>query len=399
MRRPIPIAPGAALLPELIRQTAQSRVSVLPIGATEGTGNGSGRSEAALARVRAKSPSGCSPTDAVRGDCRARRAHRGLGGGHARTRSTRPARALRLNFDSLTSRGHRTPRGFATASHSVAGLTAPGFPTISSGTRRLGLRDPTPRNRRGGADNLTTRWCWRSSRRIDRRGDHGGGPYQPRHWPIYAFGSEEQKQEWLPRLCAGETLSLRLTYRRPARTPVTRHDGDTRRRRPGGHAPTVITTAHGLSGSSRSPPYRARRRYQHSLFPTAPPATMSWSPTQDAGTPSDTLPLTSRLPVPEGNCRPGGQVQAVPTDARAGFIGVAAVGLALPRARSTRRGLREGDIAFDAPISPTGHSGQARRLSTEIEAPACSPPGRSGEGPGRLHLTARAGKLQTGRLA
>jgi short-chain 2-methylacyl-CoA dehydrogenase len=25
-------------------------------------------------------------------------------------------------------------------------------------------------------------------------------------WPIYAFGSDEQKSEWLPRLCAGETL-------------------------------------------------------------------------------------------------------------------------------------------------------------------------------------------------
>ncbi len=25
-------------------------------------------------------------------------------------------------------------------------------------------------------------------------------------WPIYAFGSEEQKRDWLPRLCAGETL-------------------------------------------------------------------------------------------------------------------------------------------------------------------------------------------------
>src|SRR5829696_9781065 len=25
-------------------------------------------------------------------------------------------------------------------------------------------------------------------------------------WPIYAFGSDEQKQEWMPRLCAGERL-------------------------------------------------------------------------------------------------------------------------------------------------------------------------------------------------
>src|SRR5215217_4093940 len=25
-------------------------------------------------------------------------------------------------------------------------------------------------------------------------------------WPVYAFGSDEQKQEWMPRLCAGERL-------------------------------------------------------------------------------------------------------------------------------------------------------------------------------------------------
>ena len=25
-------------------------------------------------------------------------------------------------------------------------------------------------------------------------------------WPIYAFGSDEQKQEWMPRLTRGETL-------------------------------------------------------------------------------------------------------------------------------------------------------------------------------------------------
>src|SRR5687768_3423876 len=26
-------------------------------------------------------------------------------------------------------------------------------------------------------------------------------------WPIYAFGSEEQKRTWLPRLCSGERLA------------------------------------------------------------------------------------------------------------------------------------------------------------------------------------------------
>ena len=26
-------------------------------------------------------------------------------------------------------------------------------------------------------------------------------------WPIYAFGTEEQKQEWLPQLCAGQRLA------------------------------------------------------------------------------------------------------------------------------------------------------------------------------------------------
>jgi hypothetical protein len=46
--------------------------------------------------------------------------------------------------------------------------------------------------------------------------------------PIYRFGTEEQKQEWLPRLCAGEALgAFGLTEPAAARTPARRR----RRRR------------------------------------------------------------------------------------------------------------------------------------------------------------------------
>ncbi len=40
--------------------------------------------------------------------------------------------------------------------------------------------------------------------------------------PIYMFGSEAQKREWLPRLCSGEQLgAFGLTEPEAARTPAT----------------------------------------------------------------------------------------------------------------------------------------------------------------------------------
>ena len=53
-------------------------------------------------------------------------------------------------------------------------------------------------------------------------------------WPIYAFGSEEQKQHWLPRALRGEKLGASASRSpRPARTPATRARGRARRRRLG----------------------------------------------------------------------------------------------------------------------------------------------------------------------
>ena len=34
------------------------------------------------------------------------------------------------------------------------------------------------------------------------RGDHRGGPHLLGTWPLYAFGSDELKAEWMPRLCS-----------------------------------------------------------------------------------------------------------------------------------------------------------------------------------------------------
>ena len=41
--------------------------------------------------------------------------------------------------------------------------------------------------------------------------------------PLYLFGSERQRQQWLPRLCSGELLgAFGLTEPKPARMPATR---------------------------------------------------------------------------------------------------------------------------------------------------------------------------------
>ncbi|HYJ20646.1 MAG TPA: acyl-CoA dehydrogenase family protein [Solirubrobacterales bacterium] len=60
----------------------------------------------------------------------------------------------------------------------------------------------------GGADNLSYALAIEELARIDSSVAITVAAHTSLGtWPIYAFGSEEQKQTWLPRLCAGETLA------------------------------------------------------------------------------------------------------------------------------------------------------------------------------------------------
>ncbi len=74
----------------------------------------------------------------------------------------------------------------------------------------LGLcwASPTPRNTAARArDTWPTRSRSRSSRG-STRASRSPSRRTPRlgTYPIYAFGSEEQKQEWMPKLCKAEVL-------------------------------------------------------------------------------------------------------------------------------------------------------------------------------------------------
>ena len=59
----------------------------------------------------------------------------------------------------------------------------------------------------GGADNLAYALCVEELARIDSSVAITLAAHTSLGtWPVYAFGSDEQKAEWMPRLCAGETL-------------------------------------------------------------------------------------------------------------------------------------------------------------------------------------------------
>ncbi len=233
--------------------------------------------------------------------------------------------------------------------------------------------------------------------------------------PIYLFGSEEQKREWLPQLCSGDKLgAFGLTEpeagsdagntRTRARlqdgewvidgakqfitnagtdisgvvciTAVTGGEGDTR------EISNILVT-NGTAGYEQGAPYRK----------------MGWNA-------SDTRPLTfSECRVPEGNLlgpRGAGFKQFLHV-LDIGRIGVAAMGLglaqgALDEALKYARERR----AFGKPISKfQAIQGKLADMSTEIAAArllvysaACEKDaGRN------FTLTAAQAKLKTGRLA
>ncbi len=118
--------------------------------------------------------------------------------------------------------------------------------------------------------------------------------------PIYLFGSEEQKREWLPQLCSGEKLgAFGLTEPEAGsdagntRTRARLQDGEWTI---DGAKQFITNAGTEISGvvcitavtgeSNRSRSRHRRRRSPTSWSPTAPPATSRASPTARwAGTP------------------------------------------------------------------------------------------------------------------
>jgi short-chain 2-methylacyl-CoA dehydrogenase len=230
-------------------------------------------------------------------------------------------------------------------------------------------------------------------------------------WPIYAFGNDEQKAEWLPQLCSGRKLaSFGLTEPEAGsdagntRTQAALEDGDwvingakqfitnagtdisacvTITARTGKDEVSNIIVPNGTRGYDVEPPYRK----------------MGWNA-------SDTRPLAfSDCRVPESNLlgpRGMGFRQFLQT-LDGGRIGVAAMGVGLAQgALDEALAYAKERVAFGQPISKfQAIQAKLADMSTEIEAARLltykaallKDAGKN------FSLTAAQAKLKTGRLA
>ena len=229
--------------------------------------------------------------------------------------------------------------------------------------------------------------------------------------PIYLFGSEEQKQEWLPKLCAGEILgafgltepeagsdagNVRTTAKLDggewvidgAKQFITNAGTDISgvvciTARTGPEEISNLIVANGTPGYEQGEPYRK----------------MGWNA-------SDTRPLTfTECRVPEANLLgPAGKgfVQFLQV-LDIGRIGVAAMGVGLAQgALDEALAYAKERRAFGKPISKfQAIQGKLADMATEIEAARLLvyKAARQKDRGENFSLTAAQAKLKTGRLA
>ena len=226
----------------------------------------------------------------------------------------------------------------------------------------------------------TSRCAWRSrsSARVDSvRRDHAGGRRGLGAMPIYRFGTDAQKQEWLPRLCQRRGARrvradrARAAAATPARTRTTaRLDGDEwvingtkavhhqlrhRHHRAASRSPrSPVTSADGRQGDLGDPGAQRARR----ASPSQPAYyKVGWNA-------SDTHPLTfDDVRVPEENLlgeRGRGYAQFLRSSTRGGSPS--------PRWRPGGAGLRR-RVGASTPRSgrrSAGRSGATRRSQFKI---------------------------------
>jgi alkylation response protein AidB-like acyl-CoA dehydrogenase len=237
--------------------------------------------------------------------------------------------------------------------------------------------------------------------------------------PIYLFGSDEQKREWLPRLCAGEILgAFGLTEPEAGsdagntRTRARLDDGEwviDGAKQFITNAGTDISGVVSITARTDDPAHPAPSRHEISnlIVPTGTPGYEQGEPYRKMGwNASDTRPLTfTECRVPEESllgARGKGFHQFLQV-LDVGRIGVAAMGVGLAQgALDEALAYAKERRAFGQPISRF-QSIQAKLadLATEIEAARLltykaawlKDQGRS------FSLTAAQAKLKTGRLA
>jgi short/branched chain acyl-CoA dehydrogenase len=230
-------------------------------------------------------------------------------------------------------------------------------------------------------------------------------------WPIHAFGSEEQKAEWMPRLCSGERLAaFGLTE------PEAGSDaGNTRTRAVldgddwviNGAKQFITNSGTDISGLVTITARTGDEEISNLLVPNGTPGYEVGEPYRKMGwNASDTRPLAFEdCRVPEENLlgpRGQGFRQFLQT-LDGGRIGVSAMGVGLAKgALDEALAYAKERIAFGQPISRyQAIQSKLADISTEIEAARLltyraaveKDLGRS------FSLTAAQAKLKTGRLA
>ncbi|HEX4562955.1 MAG TPA: acyl-CoA dehydrogenase family protein [Solirubrobacteraceae bacterium] len=233
--------------------------------------------------------------------------------------------------------------------------------------------------------------------------------------PIYVFGSEEQKLEWLPRLCAGEVLgAFGLTEPEAgsdAGNTRTRADLDGEEWVINGAKQFITNAGTDISGmvciTAVTSSNGDGKEISNLIVPNGTPGYTQGEPYRKMGwNASDTRPLSfsdCRVPAASLVGPRGAGLKQFLHVLDIGRIGVAAMGVglaqgALDQALSYARGRR----AFGRPISKfQAISAKLADMATEIEAARLLvyKSAREKDAARNFTLTAAQAKLKTGRLA
>jgi short-chain 2-methylacyl-CoA dehydrogenase len=230
-------------------------------------------------------------------------------------------------------------------------------------------------------------------------------------WPLYAFGSDEQKEAWMPRLCSGERLgAFGLTE------PEAGSDaGNTRTRatRENGHwvingAKQFITNSGtDISGFVTITARTGEDEISNLLVPNGTPGYVVGEPYRKMGwNASDTRPLSFEdCRVPEDHLvgPPGQGFKQFLQTLDGGRIGVSAMGVGLAQgALDEAIAYAKERVAFGQPISKyQAIQTKIADMATEIEAARLLTykAAREKDAGRSFSLTAAKAKLKTGRLA
>jgi alkylation response protein AidB-like acyl-CoA dehydrogenase len=264
----------------------------------------------------------------------------------------------------------------------------------------------------GGADTLSYALCVEELARIDSSvGITLAAHTSLGTWPVYAFGSDAQKEEWMPRLCAGETLGA-FGLTEPEAGSDAGNVRTTGRLEDGewvidGAKQFITNSGTDISGFVAITARTGEREVSNIILPRGTPGYEIGTPYRKMGwNASDTRPLSfDGARVPEENLlgpRGQGFHQFMQT-LDGGRISVSAMGVGLAQgALDEALAYAKERRAFGQPISKF-QTIQAKLadLSTEIEAARLlTYKAAKLKDEGRdFSLTAAQAKLKTGRLA